>query len=72
MKAMRLRSRCRAGLSNRKGQTILEDTIEERPDRSGKMVMPHHRLVEKLEQQAQKDAKDQQTSVAFNEMSMMD
>ena len=35
------------------------------------MEMPHHRLVEKLEQQAQKDAKVQQTSGAFNEMSMM-
>lgn len=54
-----------------KGQTILEDTIEGRPDRSGKMEMQHHRLMEKLEQQAQKDAKAQQTSGAFNEMSMM-
>ena len=33
--------------------------------------MQHHRLMEKLEQQAQKDAKAQQTSGAFNEMSMM-
>ena len=54
-----------------KGQTILEDTIEGRPDRSGKMELQHHRLMEKLEQQAQKDAKAQQTSGAFNEMSMM-
>jgi hypothetical protein len=54
-----------------KGQTILEDTIEGRPDRSGNMERQHHRLMEKLEQQAQKDAKAQQTSGAFNEMSMM-
>ena len=54
-----------------KGQTIIEDTIEGRPDRSEKMEMQHHRLMEKLEQQAQKDAKAQQTSGAFNEMSMM-
>jgi hypothetical protein len=54
-----------------KGQTVLEDTIEGRPDRSGKMEMQHHRLMEKLELQAQKDAKAQQTSGAFNEMSMM-
>ena len=53
-----------------KGQT-LEETIEGRPDRSGKMEIQHHRLMEKLEQQAQKDAKAQQTSGAFNEMSMM-
>ncbi len=33
--------------------------------------MQHHRLMEKLEQQAQKDANAQQTSGAFNEMSMM-
>ncbi|TKS61143.1 MAG: hypothetical protein EWM72_00630 [Nitrospira sp.] len=54
-----------------KGQTILEDTIEGRPDRSGNMERQHHRLMEKLEQQAQKDAKAQQTSGAFNEISMM-
>ena len=31
-----------------KGQTILEDTIEGRPDRSGNMERQHHRLMEKL------------------------
>ena len=54
-----------------KGQTVVEDTIEGRPQRSEQMEAHHHRLMEKLEQQAQKDAKAQHTSGAFNEMSMM-
>ena len=36
-----------------------------------KMEMQHHRLMEKIGEQAQTDAKAQQTSGAFNEMSMM-
>ncbi|MEY4529276.1 MAG: hypothetical protein RL768_2995, partial [Nitrospirota bacterium] len=54
-----------------KGQTVLENAIEGRAGNAEKMEMQHHRLMEKLEQQAQKDAKAQQTSGAFNEMSMM-
>ena len=54
-----------------KGQTVLENAIEGRSGNVEKMEMQHHRLMEKLEQQAQKDAKAQQTSGAFNEMSMM-
>ncbi|MGH7218785.1 MAG: hypothetical protein ACREI1_00455, partial [Nitrospiraceae bacterium] len=54
-----------------KGQTVVENAIEGRADSAAKMEMQHHRLMEKLEQQAQKDAKAQQTSGAFNEMSMM-
>ena len=54
-----------------KGQTVVENAIEGRADNAQKMEMQHHRLMEKLEQQAQKDAKAQQTSGAFNEMSMM-
>ena len=54
-----------------KGQTVLENAIEGRSGNAEKMEMQHHRLMEKLEQQAQKDAKAQQTSGAFNEMSMM-
>ena len=54
-----------------KGQTVVENAIEGRAGNAEKMEMQHHRLMEKLEQQAQKDAKAQQTSGAFNEMSMM-
>ena len=54
-----------------KGQTVVENAIEGRSGNAEKMEMQHHRLMEKLEQQAQKDAKAQQTSGAFNEMSMM-
>jgi hypothetical protein len=49
----------------------VENAIEGRADNAQKMEMQHHRLMEKLEQQAQKDAKAQQTSGAFNNMSMM-
>ena len=54
-----------------KGQTVVENAIEGRAGNVEKMEMQHHRLMEKLEQQAQKDAQAQQTSGAFNEMSMM-
>ncbi|MDP1948128.1 MAG: hypothetical protein Q8L77_11580, partial [Nitrospirota bacterium] len=54
-----------------KGQTVVENAMEGRAGNAEKMEMQHHRLMEKLEQQAQKDAKAQQTSGAFNEMSMM-
>ncbi|MEK6586861.1 MAG: hypothetical protein AABZ24_10965, partial [Nitrospirota bacterium] len=54
-----------------KGQTVVENAIEGRANNAQKMEMQHHRLMEKLEQQAQKDAKVQQTSGAFNGMSMM-
>ena len=54
-----------------KGQTVVENAIEGRAGNAEKMEMQHHRLMEKLEQQAGSDAKAQQTSGAFNEMSMM-
>ena len=54
-----------------KGQTVVENAIEGRADSVAKMERQHHRLMEKLEQQKQKDATAQQTSGAFNEMSMM-
>jgi len=54
-----------------KGQTVVENAIEGRAGNPQMMEKQHHRLMEKLEQQAQKDAKAQQTSGAFNEMSMM-
>ncbi|MGH7181914.1 MAG: multicopper oxidase domain-containing protein, partial [Nitrospiraceae bacterium] len=54
-----------------KGQTVVENAIEGRADSVAKMERQHHRLMEKLEQQRQKDATAQQTSGAFNEMSMM-
>ena len=54
-----------------KGQTVVENAMEGRAGNAEKMEMQHHRLMEKLEQQAQTDAKAQQTSGAFNEMSMM-
>lgn len=54
-----------------KGQTVVENAIEGRADNAEKMEVQHHRLMEKLEQQAQKDANAQQTTGAFNEMSMM-
>jgi len=54
-----------------KGQTVVEDTIEGRPDRSEKLELQHHRLMRRLEEQAQQDAQAQHTSGAFNTMSMM-
>src|SRR4029079_15915975 len=54
-----------------KGQTVVENAIEGRAGNAEKMEMQHHRLMQKLEQQAQQDAKVQQTSGAFNNMSMM-
>ncbi len=54
-----------------KGQTVVEDTIEGRADRSEKIELQHHRLMRRLEEQAQKDAQVQQTSGLFSNMSMM-
>ncbi len=54
-----------------KGQTVVENAIEGRADSAQKMELQHHRLMEKLEVQAQQDAKAQQTSGGFNGMSMM-
>src|SRR5574338_1006364 len=39
-----------------KGQTVVEDTLEGRADRSEKIELQHHRLMRKIEEQAQKDA----------------
>jgi len=54
-----------------KGQTIVENAIEGRADNAQKMEQQHHRLMEKLERQAQTDATAQHTSGMFNDMSMM-
>ncbi len=54
-----------------KGQTIVENAIEGRADNAQKMEQQHHRLMEKLERQAQTDATGQRTSGMFNDMSMM-
>jgi FtsP/CotA-like multicopper oxidase with cupredoxin domain len=54
-----------------KGQTVVENAIEGRAGNAEKMEMQHHRLMQKLEQQAQQDAKAQQTTGGFNSMSMM-
>lgn len=50
---------------------MVEHAIEGRADNAQKMELQHHRLMEKLEQQAQKDVQAHQTSGAFNNMSMM-
>ena len=47
-----------------KGQTVVENAIEGRAGNAEQMEMQHHRLMQKLEQQAQEDAKAQQTSGA--------
>jgi len=54
-----------------KGQTVVENAIEGRAGNAEKMEMQHHRLMDKLEHQAQEDAKAQHTSGGFNNMSMM-
>ncbi len=54
-----------------KGQTIVEDAIEGRGERSEKIELQHHRLMRKLEEQAQQDAQAQMTSGAYNGMSTM-
>ena len=51
-----------------KGQTIVEDAIEGRAERSEKIEMQHHRLMRKLEEQVQQDAQAQMTSGAYNEI----
>jgi hypothetical protein len=54
-----------------KSQTLVEDAIEGRAGRSEKLELQHHRLMRRLEEQAQKDAQAQPTSGAFNNTSMM-
>ncbi len=54
-----------------KGQTVVENAIEGRADRSEKIELQHHRLMRKLEEQAQQDGQAQNTSGHFNDMSMM-
>ncbi len=54
-----------------KGQTVVEDAIEGRADRSEKIEIQHHRLMRRLEEQAQAGRAGADTSGAFNDMSMM-
>jgi manganese oxidase len=54
-----------------KGQTVVEDALEGRAGRSEKIELQHHRLMRKIEEQAQQDAQAQPTSGLFNNMSMM-
>ena len=54
-----------------KGQTVVEDALEGRAGRSEKIELQHHRLMRKIEEQAQQEAQAQPTSGLFNNMSMM-
>ncbi|MFQ5991998.1 MAG: hypothetical protein ACE5NA_06130, partial [Nitrospiraceae bacterium] len=54
-----------------KGQTLVEEAIEGRAGLSEKVELQHHRLMRRMEQQAQQDAGAQKTSGGFNNMSMM-
>lgn len=54
-----------------KGQTIVEESIEGRAGISEKLEMQHNRLMRRIEEQAQNDARAHRTSGAFNNMSTM-
>ncbi|MCP9442707.1 MAG: hypothetical protein NNA20_08940 [Nitrospira sp.] len=54
-----------------KGQTIVENAIEGRAEHAQRTEQQHHRLMEKLAQQAGQDAVAHPTSGMFNNMSMM-
>ncbi|WHZ16559.1 MAG: Multicopper oxidase [Nitrospira sp.] len=54
-----------------KGQTVLENAIEGRAGSVEQSELQHHRLMQRLEEQAQKDGQAQATSGAFNTMSTM-
>ena len=71
MRAMRRQVAMPGWTQQLKGQTVVENAIEGRAGNAEKMEMQHHRLMDKLEHQAQEDAKAQQTSGGFNNMSMM-
>ncbi|OGW66046.1 MAG: hypothetical protein A3H49_10380 [Nitrospirae bacterium RIFCSPLOWO2_02_FULL_62_14] len=54
-----------------KGQTIVEETIEGRAERSAQVEAQHHRLMQNLDAQMQREGKSHQTSGAFGNTSMM-
>jgi FtsP/CotA-like multicopper oxidase with cupredoxin domain len=54
-----------------KGQTRVEDALEGRAGLSEKIEVQHHRIMRRLEEQAQQDAQVQANSGVFNNVSMM-
>ena len=54
-----------------KGQTRVEDALEGRAGLSEKIEVQHHRIMRRLEEQAQQDAQAQANSGVFNNVSMM-
>ncbi|MFM7840279.1 MAG: hypothetical protein ACKO9T_00230, partial [Nitrospira sp.] len=54
-----------------KGQTIVEEAIEGRTARSAQIEAQHHRLMENLDAQMQREGRIRQTSGAFGNTSMM-
>src|SRR5918995_6855309 len=54
-----------------KGQTRVEDALEGRAGLSEQIEMQHHRIMRRLEEQAQQDAQVQANSGVFNNVSMM-
>lgn len=54
-----------------KGQTRVEDALEGRAGLSEQIEVQHHRIMRRLEEQAQKDAQVQANSGVFNNVSMM-
>ena len=54
-----------------KGQTRVEDALEGRAGLSEQIEVQHHRIMRRLEEQAQQDAQAQVNSGVFNNVSMM-
>jgi hypothetical protein len=54
-----------------KGQTIVEEAIEGRAERSAQVEAQHHRLMQNLEAQMQREGRSHQVSGAFGNTSMM-
>ena len=54
-----------------KGQTRVEDALEGRAGLSEQIEVQHHRIMRRLEEQAQQDAQVQANSGVFNNVSMM-
>lgn len=54
-----------------KGQARVEDALEGRAGLSEKIEVQHHRIMRRLEEQAQQDAQVQANSGVFNNVSMM-
>ena len=54
-----------------KGQTIVEDSLEGRPDRAAKVDWQHERLMKRMNHQMQADLESGSSNGSYNTMSML-